>query len=61
MDDRWLEPWLTLYEVLFGLPTYNNPDLKLTNFLILIGKHGKWLLNNVKSQNRPMYLQTLLP
>ena len=36
---------LTLCEVLLGLPTYNNPDLKLTNFLILI---GKCFLNNAK-------------
>ena len=25
-------------EVLFRLPTYNNPDLKLINFLIIIGQ-----------------------
>ena len=34
---------LTVCEVLFVLPTYNNPDLKLTYFLIII---GKWFLNN---------------
>ena len=43
---------LTVCEVLFGLPTNNNPDLKLTNFLILI---GKWYLNNSKTQNKPIY------
>ena len=43
---------LTVCEVLFGLPTHNNSDLKLTNFLILI---GKWFLNNCKTQNKPLY------
>ena len=44
---------LTVCEVLFGLPTNNNPDLKLIHFLILI---GKWYLNNSKTQNKPIYL-----
>ena len=43
---------LTVCEVLFGLPTHNNSDLKLTNLLILI---GKWFLNNTKMQNKPLY------
>ena len=43
---------LTVCEVLFGPPTHNNSDLKLTNFLILI---GKWFLNNTKTQNKPLY------
>ena len=43
---------LTMCEVLFALPTYNNLDLKLTNFLIFIDK-GVW--NKGKSQNRPFY------
>ena len=43
---------LTVCEVLFGLPTHNNSDLKLTNFLILI---GKCFFNNAKMQNNPLY------
>ena len=39
-------------EVLFGIPSNNNPDLKIINFLILI---GKWYLNNSKTQNKPIY------
>ena len=42
---------LTVCEVMFGLPTHNNSDLKL--FLIHI---GKWFLNNAKRQNKPLYL-----
>ena len=37
----------TLCEVLFGLPTRNNSDLKLTNFI------GKWFLKNVPLQRIP--------
>ena len=43
---------LTVCEVLFGLPAYNSPDLKLINFLILI---GKWYLNHSKTQNKTIY------
>ena len=43
---------LTVCEVLFGLPTYNNQDFKLINFLILI---GKWYLNNSKTQGKPIF------
>ena len=43
---------LTVCEILFGLSTYNNPDLKLTFDFIFI---DKWFLNNVKTQNKPMY------
>ena len=32
--------------------THNNPDLNITNFLIII---GKWFLNNSKTQNKPSY------
>ena len=48
---------LTLSEVLFGLTSYNNRDLKLTNFLILI---SKCFLNNVKTQNRLMYFKDFI-
>ena len=34
------------------LPTYKNPDLKIINFIVLI---GKWYLNNSKTQNKPIY------
>ena len=43
---------LTVCEVLFGIPSNNNPDLKIINFLILI---GKWYLNNSKTQNKPIF------
>ena len=43
---------LTVCEVVFGLPTYNNPDLKIIKCLILI---GKWYLNNSKTNNKPIY------
>ena len=43
---------LTVCEVMFKLPTYNNPDLNLTNFLIII---GKWFLNSAKTQNKPYF------
>ena len=47
---------LTVCEIIFGLPTYNNPDLKLINFLIII---GKWYLNLSKTQNNYNLLETL--
>ena len=37
---------LTVCGVLFGIPSCNNPDLKIINFLIHI---GKWYLNNSKT------------
>ena len=43
---------LAVCEVIFGLPSYNNPDFKLINFLILI---GKWFLNNSKTQGKPIF------
>ena len=43
---------LTVCEVVFGIPTYNNPDLKIINFLILI---GKWYLYNSKTKNQNIY------
>ena len=43
----------TVFEIIFGLPTFKNPDLKLINFLILI---GKWYLNNSKTQIKSIYL-----
>ena len=43
---------LTVCEVIFGIPTYKNPDLKIINFLILI---GKWYLNNSKTKNKNIY------
>ena len=43
---------LTVCEIIFGIPAYNNPDLKLINFVILI---GKWYLNHSKTQNKSIY------
>ena len=43
---------LTVCEIIFGHPAYNNPDLKLINFLILI---DKWYLNHSKTQNKSFY------
>ena len=37
---------LTVCEVMFGIPIYNNPDFNAVNFLILV---GKWYLNNCKN------------
>ena len=43
---------LTVCEVIFGIPIYNNSDFKIINFLILI---GKWYLNSMKTQNKLIY------
>lgn len=43
---------LTVCEVLFTLPTYNNPDMLLLNFPILL---GKWYINNCKFKKQQSY------
>ena len=39
-------------EVIFGIPDTNNPDIKLLNFLILM---GKWYINKCKSNETQIY------
>ena len=43
---------LSVCEAIFGLRIYNNPDFKIIDFLILI---GKWNLDNSKTKNKNIY------
>ena len=43
---------LTVCEINFGIPNTNNPDIKLLNFVILL---GKWYLNKCKSTEKQIY------
>ena len=48
---------LTVCEVIFGIPDTNNPDIKLLNFLILM---GKWYINKCKSNETQIYFLEFL-
>ena len=43
---------LTVCEIIFGIPNTNNPDIKLVNFFILL---GKWYINKCKSTEKQIY------
>ena len=43
---------LTVCEIIFGIPNTNNPDIKLVNFLTLL---GKWYINECKSTEKNKY------
>ena len=43
---------LTICEVLFGIPIYNNKDINIINFLIMI---GKWFINQCRMNETPIY------
>ena len=43
-------------EVLFGIPNFNNADIKLLNFLIRL---GKWYINYCKCKDIPIYLDKI--
>ena len=44
---------LTVCETIFGIPNTNNPDIKLVNFLTLL---GKWYINKCKSTEKQIYV-----
>ena len=43
---------LTVCEVLFGINPSNDPNLKIINYLILM---GKWYINNTKQDENVLY------
>ena len=43
---------LTVCEIIFGIPNTNNPDIKLVNFLTLL---GKWYINKCKTTEKQIY------
>ena len=43
---------LTVCEVIFGIPDTKNPDIRLLNFLILM---GKWYINKCRSKENQIY------
>ena len=43
---------LTVCEVLFGINMNSDPNVKVINFIILL---GKWYINNTKQNEKPLY------
>ena len=48
---------LTVCEVLFGINLISDPNVKVMNFIILL---GKWYINNTKQNEKPLYFINFL-
>ena len=47
----------TICEIIFGIPSNENPDIDVINFLIIM---GKWYINKAKSEKEPLYFLNFL-
>ena len=48
---------LTICEIFFRIPIYNNQSINAVNFIFIL---GKWFINNSRSLNKPINFKNFL-